>query len=640
MVQNIQSHLHNKFMGEPKWFSHFNNDNNEIKIFLEEVLIEIIKNISISILSGEYIKDSTKFKEDVSSILKFTNQIYEDVIFEEDADLANAVEYFTGFIEDIFNTYINVEKQIELHTKNPTVEVVFSKRTIALSDKLLESFNFFDQHIRLNADWIAVLLQLTILDHFFEESIQYFQRLLELEDRIGQNEIEIPYIGALNDKVLFLKYKWLVRQISNQAANVSHAQRIYIVDNSIFSFSDTPHFALTNEKLKSWKEHLDNHYEYNNSKEYYIQNILPIEEKQNYTFLDIHFLIRYYKDINPNYENLKEVVEVLSKRKDEFPNDKQTFYKNYNYALNNQFSLLIEKDNVCDIEVNSLKQKIDSLQNKIGYNNFFVDYKFLKYNLSQLRKIVDDRQPLEFNSNLIKIRIDLIRALIQDCEKKIDWSENHHNLLYQLPYEESLVPYNTAEINDVYYASSFLLPLSVQQAYHDFNELKRDYQNNFNNVEIFATLEKEFNVVKELYDKNKDSDKKSIETLTIFSAVIAFLVGTIQGFKFVDTLPNALIFTTVFSLSLSSFVLLIFSSTKGVQKMKEFWIYIVGFYVLGLIFLLSLFYWKGKVDGIQNENYKLKNQLEINKGNSVNKKALPTLKKEKKLTLPKQSKST
>ncbi len=228
---------------------------------------------------------------------------------------------------------------------------------------------------------------------------------------------------------------------------------------------------------------------------------------------------------------------------------------------------------------------------KSSNDNFFVEYKYLDYLVKKLRDLVENREALDTQIP-IKKHLKEIRILFTECEKKISWTENHHNLLYQLPYIESLVDYNSESINKIYFASSFLLPLSIEQVNYEFQKLKIDFNNDFNHLEVFSSLNKEFNLIKTLKENVENNDKKSIETITIFTAIISFIVGSVSGYKFIDSFPAAIIFLLVFSTSLFSFVLLIFISTKGVEVLKSHKKNIS--FIYGTIFLsiFTIFYFK------------------------------------------------
>lgn len=52
----------------------------------------------------------------------------------------------------------------------------------------------------------------------------------------------------------------------------------------------------------------------------------------------------------------------------------------------------------------------------------------------------------------------------------------------------------------------------------------------------------------------KEKDVKSIELISLFTAVISFIIGGVSGFKFIEDWKTAL-FDVVFSTSLISFLI-------------------------------------------------------------------------------------
>ncbi len=621
MLNSITQILEQNYMGESEWFSQFFVQEGDKKILKEEDLNEkLFQDLSTvadlfcrSVLIGEYVKDVKSFQKTIKEIKKITSDLYEATLFEENSALSTGSMNFLKIIEESCNTYQEFQKHIEIHTNNSGIEIVFITPKERDQD-FINSYNYFSVDLLNNFNNFYLLLSLNQLDHFFDESINYFKSLIQLENRFNSIKSTLPYIGAINEKISFLKYKWKIRQITTlKTLKLRSVQRSYIAGAEVFSINESPQFQSSNHKLSSWKEHLDNHYEYTEHSDYYSRNFKIIVDTPKPNFFQYHFLIKYFKDIDPSFLNLKELIENIELRKEEFAHNdsKDLFYKNYNYSLNNAFSFLVDENNVSEEEINSLKAKIDSLQTRTGNDNFFVDYKFLKYTINKLKNLVKNREPLEINNTVIIEKIEKIRSLIISCENKIEWSVNHHNLLYQLPYDESLVEYFENEHKTtVYYASSFLLPLSVEQSHQEFQNLKLDFQNNHNNHYFLTSLNKEFQVIRELQDKAKTNDKKSIETLSIFTAVISFIVGTVSGFSFITSFVQALIFMLIFSVSLVTFVLLIFTSTKGIERIKNNWKSISIFYGSFLLLLVLLFLYKNLYDD-RTELEKLRIKKEI-----------------------------
>jgi len=600
MVKTLYNDLNTKFLGESDWFSPFFSDISDpktldeetLKAFLQVSLIDAASLICKSILEGEYIKENEEFDTLLSQVIESCQTIYSKILFLESTEIHSYTDNFSKLIKDVCSNYIKFYKQISIHLSNPNIEIVFSATKEDFGESM-DCYKFYGEDIGNSFRNVFLLLGLCTYDHFFNESIDYFKRLIHFENQVESSDSLIPYIGAIKDKILFLKYKWGVRQITTAKFlknNIS--KKSYIIDNDIISIHQNPEFTSTTAKLKYWKEYLDNHYSYIEHSNYFtVDKVIDTDPN----FLELHYSIKFYKDVKPNYDNLKKVIENFEKKEIDFKDQKSLYVKNLNYALNNQFSMLIDSENIKDEDVLGLKKKIDSLQDKVGYDNFFVDFKYLIYNIKKLNKIISSRIALE-NQKEIMTLISQIRGLIISCEKKIEWSENHHNLLYQLPYKESLVSYDTDDVKNVYYASTFLLPLSVEQTNKEFFDLKLEFQNKYNHIEILSTLDKEFSIIKELREKAEMSDKRSIETLTIFTAIISFIVGTVSGFSFIDSFVKAIIFLIIFSTSLFTFVLLIFVSTKSSYKILNYKLPILIMYLSIIGLLIGLFSYKNKFD--------------------------------------------
>ncbi|WP_017496939.1 hypothetical protein [Flavobacterium sp. WG21] len=595
MIDKITLLIKENFLENADWhLEYFDEDNvlvnkAELEIKVNTILLEVSKYYIESILSGEYIKESdfeTRLlaNEDVINLFLNSNPSFEDLDFYEIV-FNNLVKSLQLFLTD----YSNFFKIIDIHNTHPSLDIVFSssKNTsrvlLDLNEDVRNSYYNFSRILKLNQ-----------LDHFFDESIGYFKNLIELEGLIKNSKHPSPFDAAVILKLSFLKYKWSIRQITTlKALKRTASSKSYLVDNVLISLQETPTLSVGNNKIIIWKEYLENHYDSENLHSYFYRKYdeLKLLNVESLTFYQLHFLTKYHKDIKPNYENLSNIVKEIESRELRFTNEKERFlyYKNLNYALNNQFSLLVQIPDSKKEDVEKLRNKIIAFQSRTSNENFFVEVKYLKYKIESLEKLVNGRKALDTEMD-IRTHLEEIRLLFTKCESKINWSKNHHNLLYQLEYNESLVPLNSG-VNDVYFASSFLLPLSKEQIDSEFQELRTKFNNDFNHLEVLGALTKEFTLIKDLKNNVESSDKKSIETITIYTAVISFIVGTVSGFSFVSTFFKALIFLLIFSSSLSLFVLMVFISTRGVdfiKRNKDYFFSACGFLIL-LLGILCFF---------------------------------------------------
>ena len=596
MINNISELLQTNFLDDLNWHKKYVDNSGdvkkkELKKFTNETLIAIINYFTESILIGEY-ELNPNIEVELSIIETKTSTIYINLVEQliENTILLNSTQNFVKGLNVISSLYDNFSKLIFIFKTSPNYDVLFSSTPNNLA--ILREYKF-DKVITDEFNNFYRTLTLYRYDHFFDERIGYFQDLIELEDSINNTKTPFKHVSALQLKISFLKYKWITRQTIT-SKSINHTSiKSYLIDKELITFHDIPKINTANIQLNDWKSYLECHYSIINLKELYIPKYekLKFKEPSEYNFYDLHFLIKYHKDINKDYTNLSEVVLEFEKRENQLGLDKTLYFKNLNYALNNQFSLLVENKDANESDVILLKNKINALQKKSSNDNFFVEYKYLDYLVKKLRDLFENREALDTQIP-IKKHLKEIRILFTECEKKISWTENHHNLLYQLPYIESLVDYNSESINKIYFASSFLLPLSIEQVNYEFQKLKIDFNNDFNHLEVFSSLNKEFNLIKTLKENVENNDKKSIETITIFTAIISFIVGSVSGYKFIDSFPAAIIFLLVFSTSLFSFVLLIFISTKGVEVLKTHKKYIGFIYITIILSIFTIFYFK------------------------------------------------
>lgn len=393
MIAPILNDLNGLFVENTEWYNPFFDNvdepetlkESELKSFLSEKLNKVSDDFCKSIIIGEYVYVDIQVV--LTQIMSCCNRIYENILFFENIQLHSYTEKFVKIIQDINSAYLKFSKQIVIHTSNPNTEIVFTTSKDFSEDSIYSST--FDDGVIQGCLNVFQLIGLANYDHFFDESISYFKSLLNFENRLNPTQTPSKYFGIMHDKIGFLKYKWSVRQITTaKYLKTTNHQKGYIIDDELIFIHQQPQFINDISKLKEWKEYLDCHYEFIDNSNFYNSKINHIViNNDSLTLFDTHLLIKYFKDVKPNYQNLKETVEKFANREAEFTDNKHLFFKDLNYALNNQFSMLIEQSDISDDEVKQLKNKIDSLQNRIGYDNFFVDFKFLNIVLKNLMNL-------------------------------------------------------------------------------------------------------------------------------------------------------------------------------------------------------------------------------------------------------------
>jgi hypothetical protein len=177
----------------------------------------------------------------------------------------------------------------------------------------------------------------------------------------------------------------------------------------------------------------------------------------------------------------------------------------------------------------------------------------------------------------------------------------------------------------IFFASSFVLPPSHLEIEKHYKEIEEKYNKLNSYLEFSLFFNNETKEIKEIKESVKQTDKRSVETLTIFTAIISFIIGNVSLFQFIKAFYEALIFILIYAIALSAFVLLIFVSTKGVEKIKSYkkifiWFYAVSILLLGGLFCLRYHFEENerkeveelkkrieKIEALQHSSIKKKN---------------------------------
>lgn len=599
----------------------------KIDIFLQKqksFITNFFKELSISVLLGEYISIVDFFEKlnKIEGEIKNLPIILSDIgnaelqkiseqIIGISSTITIAIEYYKDFYKHIENAYSNNKKNFIFKRNNILIEKQNQKDLVSENKELI---SYFENILKVNT-----------IDHFLSSKKESIIEILNVEFFFKQSPPP-PFKDIYNiafQKLNFLKYKWKQRQ---------EAEFSYLEDG-IDKELDILEIALP--KLKGWKDIIDSQYEYQSNWKKSITNrvrpYLKIENlKDDTPKIIIHQLIKYYKDIAPEYKKGYQIADFLIDNKE---NSEKYNYNIYvedifcNYALNNAFSCFLEHET--DIE--TIFSKYHETENKLIFitRNYFLKYKFLNKIFELLLQKYKEVSKETF-INKYRAYLDKCKNILISYKEHKDWSLENFNYIYLLPYNESLVDFEIEDKNfPIFFASSFVLPPSHLEIEKHYNEIEEKYNklNSYLEFTLFFNNEsKEINKIKEditqfsnnqtkdisdIRESVKETDKRSVETLTIFTAIISFIIGNVALFQFIKTFIEALIFILSYAIALSIFVLLIFVSTKGVEKIKSYKKILVGFYaalifILGGLFCLRYHFEKNEMKDVEE----LKKRLE------------------------------
>lgn len=562
-----------------------------LNLSVNESIDFFFDSLFISVLSGEYISN-TNFNSDLQDLDNFIDRNFsyfgDDTIQAVfDSTIKNNL---IGSIKIALNFYKTFFKLLEAFSKYPNIDVIsISNPTVS---KLISDTNF-DKQIKEKLEFFSLTIALARYDHFLRDDVGFYDDLIEIELHIKNSSLPPAtpnkFAVVLREKVQYLKYKWEIRQRTLYGKKNHIYMKSYLTDGELKFIDDSPTNKSRETILSRWQDYLESHYELGEWKSKIETDINNIDRTKlnKLSILELHKLIKYYKDVSPNYDNLSEIVTEIEIRLNNTISEIHTYNKIYSYALNNQFSSLLEQVEFSEDEVITLKKKIDSFQSKTKIDNFFVEYKYIGYLLDKIEANYNARQGLD-NIDSTNSLIAKVEVVIEAYSKNLSWSKNHYHCVFQLPYEESLVDCSIDELPKVYHASSFVLPLSRIESQDNFDDVIIKYNKLSTSVKVITSLTKEFSIIKTTTESLKDNDFKSIEVIGVFSAIITFIMASIPALAFIDNLWKALLFFISIAGSLGMFLLVIFTIRKGVGEFKKSIVYIMSFVTLIIVTVCSL----------------------------------------------------
>ncbi len=555
------------------------------EVFLQEAesfLVEIYKLLNYSLLSGEYIYNEN-IKADLENIIekKLSSLFSSTDSFE--AELQNKILEFITAVKIGCSNYSVFINNVENEYSNDKIDYLFTFSQLIRKEinntSLSSNTNNLFKYFRYN-------VALSLADHFFSSDDTQFISLFDIENSIDEVElIDFESITkVIKFKIGFLEHKWKARKQEENPSSIH-----YSIDGKTNILSE---YKTENKKIKEWSEIIDSHYQlYTQNWEHNIEKrIKPFKNKElkDLTYLELHQLIKYYKDVNKNLLKLDEISKFISNKKN---SEMKNYYDRYalniisNYALNNWFSLFLEKnENISNIKDSYLKTKA-KLKGEV--NNFFLQYKYLHRLTDILNKKIEEISNIKFLEQYENLISNECKIALDEYGSNIEWSKKNDNYIFLLPFEECKIDieeFKIEKLSFIFIASSFVLPTVHNNIEKQYNEVKQKIRSFTFQIDAIKRIRRDLDKIEELRTEIDKRDFKSIEIISIFTAIITFVLSSIPAFKFVDSVWEALLFMLSLASSLGIFILLILFSTRG---FKNNWVGIVYVVILALISIVG-----------------------------------------------------
>ena len=559
----------------------------------------IISFLFDSVLIGEYLdKDIDKQLEGIRNNLTYTENI-ESSIPKEDKyilSLIDSLKNKTNEIQNIINYYLLFIEDVKTIINNPEKDEIF-----ILSKSKYQSVND-SETLKL----FTLNLFLCFSDILFTEKQDCYQEITYVKELLSEKRFLNlnlnPQIEKMKKKASFLLFKWCKRA-ELRGFSMLKEDKIKEYKEDINDFGG---------KWKDWVTYIENHHYKEDEKYLFVEKIkesyIKIEDKglKNFTCQDIYSYIKYHKEIDKKIDKLDEIISFLDKGRfrttDNYDKNIRTII--YNYARNNRFSLFTE---TCDNR-EELKEEYDKIDNKDN-RNYFLQYKFIDKSIELLNAELNEK-----NENITIEQVEEIEKYLEDIEPEyktyktnIEWILEHIYFIYRVSFKECI-------IDDIFIYSSFLLPLDNRKSKDRFEKITDDFRELKSQLPLFrkmAEFKGDVSKVKEdlfqFDEKIEKHDTKTIELMGLFSAIIAFVMGSIPTFQYLKNIFDVGIFFIVFATSLISFLLVLLLITRKTRINKRFWyqlIRIVVFYIAMIVFTTYLSNKKDTTQTIQLQTEK------------------------------------
>lgn len=532
---------------------------------LDTLLKNCFINLNLSVLKGEYIldKDFNLHLDKVSESLQFylnINLTNGSIESEEEISgllldklinpLNQSIKEYRGFYKEIINKY-SVPFRISL---------LNAKRIErSLNDRTAQ--NYFHQFIDFN-------IELAKIDHNLAVKDIILQRLLiiyhEISEQKGNDYIQL----ILKNKCSYLLKKILIKfgrdpkkyyyaiDFEDQSLDPTK------FDSGIFrEFEDKTEqlqpddgIMILSPELKDRIETLKNDFLSNKRYEKFEDYFLLVSELKQDKSSDVR-IEKLRKSFN------KWESDQVKWESDQVKFNQYVFAISQIYFYNNHVSYKLKH---CELKISEIKRLFDSVkadQDELKIQNYFP---YLKICNTLIEKFKRELEGEYFNSTELGKILDLLTShLEKELFNAFEWCSDRNFLPFQQPFNECCLPKKNVngkdEIENLFLASSFVLPINYQKVKIDIDDIKRE----ISELKVKLELSKERVELEKIKTEIQKTDRRHIEILSVFAAIVIFASSSIQIYKGGFTLNDSLRFMLVFGYCLVLFIVIIWMITRS-----------------------------------------------------------------------------
>jgi hypothetical protein len=589
------------------WVNSFSNvitdddvDNDQNKLTAELALLSVLnpattkiyKELNFSVISGECIQDLSSATALISQIETFITSLANfDVAGYPGMTLFSQQVFSESFLQPLrrslrqYNALISVVNRRISHQAGSSmifheiVELPIPSDKVSVAGTLAELF-----YVNVN---------ISEIDHRLSYNKSTFKRLLLFQNQLTNLSLPSAELELITAKCGFLLYKLSFR------LQQSKKRFDYGIDfnYSTVQLTEIPQFAAYNDIIKGHYDKgmnppgFDSRANAAQTKYGVPANILNLD--------DYHALIKKYKDAEPDISRLLALKNKYEAWYNQVTNqaispfDKRAYDIGFCYIENNLFSLELDQKKV---NLENWENKLESYTNRattLNNSNFFPYYKIID-------KFLGPEIKRQFKQNDEK-GLTVIKELLLKYDDNLKLLILNTGICEETEYIAFQADYNAATTNFIdsqgtshkcFVSSAFVLPLEYSKFKEELETYRAELTKFRTMYDIQRLLQKDHKAIQKVKEEIDKTDKRHIEILSIFAALVMFVSSEIQIFSKIVYMRDAVTFTLFFAFSLGLFVLMIWFITrpKGIKRkalsyshMLIFSLFIAGT-VLGVVY--------------------------------------------------------
>lgn len=559
----------------------------------------IYRNLQFSVLTGEYVQE-----EDFEKRIEACQKMLTDM------------EFSKTIYDTVSNCFI---KSIQSSLDAYRVLVHSFRTRVDAPDKLflLLEFGRKEQYGNYSGNWYIDLrdfseifsynVSLALIDGSFSLEPDVLKRLFGFLQQLQKHKLaEQGYTGLLIDKCKLLIDKFRLRYDNEELF-----QSLLVS----FDFMDEEFDPNKMEfkYLTGFREYIFNFFPKSKGDNLkYLENYFQQQEGEAANFTDYFAFVHYFRAVVKSVERLGKLTEdfklLRGAQRTKF--DRRSFNVSLNYLYNNWVSLWCKSNHPDLDEINVKFDLIKDIQLTTNIKNYFPYFKLGRCYSYFLRDLLERTSPSEDDLKIAEEALPMLKSTIDYMERYLEWGERYGFLPFQPCFCECCEEVEVdGEQIAVFVASAYVIPVNYRHFSVKLQDLQSDYQRYHTMIRMHRAMTTERRRIRKDWDEEKkamssdldqvrdkaekecreasesakEGQKNNIQILSIFTALVVFTMGSIQIFKNVETLRDAVVFMLLFAYALCLFAVVVWFLVCDNVKLNRLRIGILVVLAAGLI---------------------------------------------------------